>query len=279
MLLLSLSSCGIPDISSLSKPLKVNTESLGLNKSVLAFKTPTDITNIQGYALFYKVYYDQTDFFDEKDESQWFYEDYYINENDEMQPGSVIGDQQGFIRVGELGADTDSYPSYLIQNPALPSTTIFLDFDSDQHRAVISDDSPEPIVGNQYPITTITNTLSRGVIDPTAGSDDSFRSFVADWDYDDGSPSDNFHDADLRRRHNKPQSVTTPVGTTNFFMAGEPFLEIAPQTPTQWIIGFVVYSYGIDPTKFQILYSKPIFIGAVGYSPINDTTRPNVIRP
>ncbi len=278
--ILSLIACGIPDIRSLSKPVKVNTEVLGLNSSVLAFRTPADTTDIQGYALYYKIYYGQSDFIAEKDESLWFDEGFYINDNSEMQPGEVICNERGFIRVGELNADTSSYPAFLITSPPLPSTIVYIDFDSIQHRLGMSDDSPDPIVGFVYPITTIQKTLVRGIIDPTAGTDDSFRSFISDWDFDDGSPADNFHDADLRRRHNKPQSIAKPDETTDFYLSGEPHYNIEEnQIPTQWIIGFVVFSYGFDPSNFQQLYSKPEFIGAVGYSPINDTNRPNVTRP
>jgi len=273
-----LSGCGLPEIISLPKPSKVNTESLGLNSSVLAFRTPADITNIQGYVLSYKVYYSQTDFDKEEDESKWFYENYYINENDEMQPGPVICDQRGYIRTGELYSDSDSYPSFQIVNPPVSATIIYIDFDSVLNRLVMSDESPNPIVGFEYPITTVRNTLVRGVIDPTS-NDNSFRLFTADWDFEDGTSGDNFNDADLRRKYNKPQSITTPLTTTDFYMSGSSFWDIAIQNPTQLIIGFVVYSYGFDPSKFQNLYSKPVFIGAVGYSPLYDTTTRDVIRP
>ena len=278
LVFLLITGCGIPENRSLEKPIVLDSSKLGLYSSVLAFKTPSDTTNILGYALFYKVYYSQSDFDNEQDKDKWFDEYSYINDNDEMQPGSVIGNQRGFIPVGELGAETQSYPSYLIEDPPMPSTTIYIDFDSIQHRLVISNDSPQPIVGFEYPISTVKYTLARGIIDPTAGSDDSFRLFVADWDYDDGQPDDNFYDADLRRRYDIPAS-NIPATVTEYYMGGDPFFEIADQEPTQFLIGFVAYSYGIDPSNFQILTSKPVFVGVVGYSPISDTKKRIVTRP
>ena len=285
-----LAGCGLPDTISLEKPAYVDAGPTGLGhaSTVLAFRTPAVTTLIQGYTLYYKIYYSSTDFDDEEDESRWFDEGTYININDEMQPGPAIPNQRGYIRVGELGGDKSNYPGFLIADTMPPSTIVYIDFDWELKRGVFDKDSPDPIVTlDPAPATPVDlYKLARGIIDPT-DSNDSLRSFVningdavpdlSDWDFDDGSPNDNFFDADIRRKYNLP--LTSSVGVmTDFLITGDPFAG-SGSAPLELRIGFVVHSYGLDSVDFQILYSKPVYIGSVIYNPLNDTNRTTVTRP
>jgi hypothetical protein len=272
--------CGLPDTQALLKPSRVTTTS----SSILAFRTPIDTTDIQGYTLYYKVYYSQSDFLDERDDTFWFYEGTYINSEDEMQPGPYIPNQRGYIRVGELGGDSFSYPGFLISNPG-DSVDVYIDFDWKLDRGFIDYESPDPIVltvNPTPPVPSVLKTLARGIIDPTDSSDKSFRRFVknengikGDWDYDDGSPNDNYNDADLRRKY--PMPLTSSVlDITTFLTSGNPIID---NGTAQIVIGFVVHSYSLDVINLQPLYSKPEYIGAVAYTPINDTNRTTTTRP
>lgn len=276
MLLSFLAGCGLPDTLSLDKPEIVSVTS---NK-VLAFITPDDTTNILGYTVYYKVYFSQTDFDNEQDESVWFDEGTYINSDDEMQPGPVIPNQRGYIRVGNYApgsTSAPSYESYQIENPG-NSTTMYINFDSGG-AGVFDENSPMPIVHLGYPvITTVLNTLVRGVNDDT-DTNLAFRSFVknplnpgsaaGDWDYV-NSDTDGFYDGDLRRKRNLT-STNDVTSMTSYLMSGEPFAGLP--TPSDLIIGIVVHSFGLDPVNLQPLYSKPVYVGTVGYSPLTDTSR------
>jgi hypothetical protein len=264
--------CGLPETQALLKPSKISTS----RSSVLAFRTPVDTSDIQGYTLYYKVYYSQTDFLDEQDEIRWFDEGTYINSEDEMQPGPYIPNQRGYIRVGELFGDSVSYPGFLINNPG-NSVDVYIDFDSIQKRGTFAYDSPDPIVtlDPTPPVPIELYTLARGIIDPT-DSNNALRRFVkndngikGDWDYDDGSPNDNYNDADLRRKYPMPFSSSV-LDITAFLITGNPIIDsLTPQI----LIGLVVHSYSLDVTNLEKIYSKPVYIGAVAYVPIDDTNR------
>lgn len=278
VLAITLAACGLPDTISLPKPLVVNTG----NSYVIGFETPADTTGILGYTIYYKVYFSNTDFLDEDDDDVWFDEGTYINSNAEMQPGPVIPNQRGYIRFGESGDDSTSYKSFQISEPG-PSTTVYIDFDPTS-LGVFGKDNGMPIVhlgpiGPPEPVAL--NYLVRGVIDPT-DSNLLFRTFVknpinpgnvSDWDYDDGD-GDNFYDADLRRKHNL-NDVSSVSTLTAELLTGVPFAGLPPGDLT---IGAVVHSYGLDVVKFQVLYSKPVYLGRVIYSPLDDTNRINTVR-
>ena len=213
--------CGLPETQALLKPSRVE-QARG---SLLAFETPADTSEIQGYTLYYKVYYSQTDFVDEVDDTYWFNEGTYINFEDEMQPGPYIPNQRGYIRMGELGGvSTDLYPGFLISDPG-DSVVVYIDFDWELKRGTFDDTSKDPIVTlNPLPVTpAVLLTLARGIYDPT-DSNNSLRRFVNDWDYDDGSPNDSYHDADLRRKYNMPFSSSISA-ITSFMISGDPIVD------------------------------------------------------
>lgn len=266
--------CGLPDTISLPKPSPVTVGS----SNVVGFATPADTTEILGYTIYYKVYFNETDFLDEDDDDVWFDEGTYINSNDEMQPGPVIPYQRGYIRFGEYGGNSTFYQSYQITNPG-DSTTVYIDFDP-TNTGVFNNLNAMPIVhlGPVGSTPPSLNTLVRGVIDP---SDSNLlqRTFVdnpinpptphvGDWDYD-LSDGDTFYDADLRRNHDI-SSTSSVSSLSEALMAGEPF---AGFSPGDLIIGVVVHSYGVDPVNLEILYSKPVYLGRVVYSPLFDTNR------
>lgn len=265
--------CGLPETVSLPKPSQVTSGS----SYVVSFITPSDTTEILGYTIYYKVYFNETDFLDEDDDDVWFDEGTYINSNDEMQPGPIIPNQRGYIRFGEDGGDSTFYQSYQIANPG-DATTVYIDFDP-TNTGIFNNDSAMPIVhlGPIGPPTPVSqNTLVRGIIDPS-DSNLAQRTFVdnvknpsntGDWDYD-LSDGDTFYDADLRRNHDI-SSTSSVSSLSEALMAGEPF---AGFSPGDLIIGVVVHSYGVDPVNLEILYSKPVYLGRVVYSPLFDTNR------
>ena len=265
--------CGLPETQALLKPTKETVAPP--NSAILAFRTPIDTTDIQGYTLYYKVYYSQSDFDAEEDASKWFDEGTYINSEDEMQPGPYIPNQRGYIRVGELGGDSISYPGFLIGNPG-DSVVVYIDFDSLQNPGIFNAISPDPIVllvNPTPPSPVVLNTLARGIIDPT-DSNNSLRRFVDDWDYD-VDDGDNYFDADLRRKYPMPFSSSV-LDISAFLITGDPIVDsLTPQI----LIGLVVHSYSLDVTNLQQIYSKPVYIGEVTYSPINDTNRTTTTRP
>jgi len=304
-------SCGIPDYSSLEKPIKMSFVDIvddpaepPLPAAVIAFKTPSDDTNIVGYSIFYKVYY--SDFADPdfvlqpgalpgtKVDIDYFDEYTYINNNDEMQPGDIIPNQRGYLKIGIMGSST--FGEFTIENPG-PNEAIYIDFDPDGEGAIQSDPNKrlEPVIGYDYdevatPHVFPEKILVRGFIDPadqtkyslTSGIDkrrsglnpgNTFRSFVADWKYDRNDDGDHIFDGDLRRAYyvlsNQPsdyQNLGDP------FFSGDPL----PATPAgDVVIGFVVYSFGRNTSGGQLLpiASKPVYIGSIKYTDFHEVNR------
>jgi len=283
VLILSLISCGLPDYSSLEKPVMMTKVDFvddpaepDLPNTVIAFKTPVNDTNILGYSIFYKVYYSDTedpDFIlqpgalpETKVDKDYFDEFTYINDNVEMQPGDYIPNQWGYLKIGEVGSSV--FGEYTIEHPG-PGEAIYIDFDPDGEGASQSDSNQrlEPVIGYDYngtlsPHVTAIKTLARGFIDPNDGSTyslttgiderpsglnpggDTFRSFVNDWMFDRNNDNDHVFDGDLRRAYNILSNHNQPSDYQNL---GDPFFsgDPLPATPTgDVIIGFVVYSFG-----------------------------------
>lgn len=269
LLLILLTGCGLPTTVSIDKPRKVSDDSLP--GSVLAFRTPSDNSLIQGYALYYKVYYSETDFNDEEDDSRYFEESTYLNDNAEMQPGPVIPRQRGYVRIGDADGNQTTYPGFLVSDPVSASSLIYLVFDPGQDRGDFFDDSSDPpVVSLSHPVLLPVNTITRGIIDPTS-ADNSLLSFVGDWDFDSGNSVDYYHDADLKRRYNLPDSFSVEV-ITNSMASGNAFFDDQPVS-SDLIIGIVAHSVGLDTSNLQVLYSKPEFIGSVRYTALTDANR------
>jgi len=286
LILIFFTACGLPTFSSLEKPVKMlkvdfvdDPAQPLLPSTVIAFRTPSNDANILGYSIFYKVYYSDSvdpDFISQavgdKDDKDYFDEYTYINDNQEMQPGDYIPNERGYLRIGELGKNT--FQEYIIGHPG-PDEAIYIDFDPNETGISNPDNRDEPLIGynfkNSTPHVTAVKKLARGFADPTENSDNSFRSFVNDWDFDLNDDGDKFHDFDLRRGYYLLKDQLPPVSLETIQDVGTPhFISIPSGDMT---IGFVVYSFGRDISggTIQPIVSKPVYIGDIKYSPINDT--------
>jgi len=274
--------CGLPQVVLLDKPKKLErvhasdgTEQ-SLPSTVVAFAFPDDDTNIIGYVIYYKVYYSgisDPDYINDNDKKH-FDENSYIGPNNEMQPGSIIPNKRGFLKLGEFGkSELGEY--YIAHNGS--QKAVYIDFDPGGSGASDSNLREEPIIGYDYPVTKNNKikVLARGFIDPTdvRGSTETYpgdklRSFVKDWEYDFGG--DGYNDGDLRRGYSlleKQPGLTVEVIRS----CGVPYFKV--RTPVQLRIGFVVHSYGRIKGSLQPVTSKPVYLGDVVYSPVHDANR------
>ncbi len=268
LIIFSLIGCGLPDYVALEAP---DAYSGTLPSTVVAFTEPSD-SNIVGYALFYKIYAGSDDF-DDEDDPDWFDEtSSYYSGDTEISTGDTVPNKRGFFKVGERGDDSDTmWTSYLI--PAQGAgTTIYIDFDISETGTTYSRLRDPPVVGvgwdGTHPTATIME-LARGFRDPTSSSD-TLLEFVADWDFDDGSPDDDYNDGDLRRGYSKMKYQ--PGTTLSDVEACGTALYDSPSADDIYI-GFVVYSFGRDPSILTALESKPVYLGRILYSPVDDADR------
>ncbi len=309
--ILSLISCGLPDYSSLEKPVMMTKVDFiddpaepDLPNTVIAFKTPVNDTNILGYSIFYKVYYSDSadpDFIlqpgappETKVDKDYFDEFTYINDNVEMQPGDTIPNQRGYLKIGIMGSST--FGEYTIANPG-PNEAIYIDFDPDGEGASQSDPNKrlEPVIGYDYneaatPHVFPEKILVRGFLDPadqteyslTSGFDKrrsglnpgkTFRSFVADWKYDRNDDNDHIFDGDLRRAYYVISHQPSDYGNLGDpFFSGDPL----PATPAgDVVIGIVVFSFGrnISGGQLTAIASKPVYIGSIKYTDFHEVNR------
>ena len=258
--------CGLPDYREIPKPVALTQP----NATSLAFRTPSDVSIIQGYVLSYKIYATESEYASLDDES-YFNESEYISNNTEMQPGNVIPRQRGFIKAGIDGKY--NLNAYQIPDLGVANQNIFIDFDSGRTQAAMDDSSQLPIVGyTVYPIVTPQVTLARGVNDPDdTSSQKQFLSFVADWDFDQSGVG--YSDADLFRRLNISSFSDTDVDSLVSFLIDNG--ELLNPIENELIIGFVLYAYGYDTSPPPtIVYSKPIYLGSIKYQNVGDYNRP-----
>ncbi len=261
-----LGSCGLPEYAVLDKPVPLSRPDL---LACLAFEAPSDVSKITGYVLFYKLYYGESDFSTEND-SQAFNETFYEGTGSEMLPGDAVPRQRGFVKMGLLGGS--EYPVFHIPGNNVPSEKFFLDFNpGGEPEENMGDGSAQPqVMLNSYPGGTPAGIqLARGVIDPTDTGNPNFLRFSTDWDWDDGSPADNYSDADLYRKHNLGAGPDV-MDVVNSFKTGEP---PNVQEGDELIIGVAVCAYGYDPSPLTLIYSKPVFLGSVKYNSIHDRDR------
>ncbi len=259
-----LGACGLPEYAVLDKPVPLSKPDV----ACLAFEAPSDVSKISGYVLFYKLYYSDSDFSTQND-SQAFNEVYYESSGGEMPPGDVVPRQRGFAKMGLVGGS--EYPAFHILDGNLPSGKFFLDFNPGNPGNPMGDDSENPqVMLNSYPGGTPSGIhLARGVIDPTDIGNPDFLVFPNNWDWDNGSPADNYSDADLYRKLNLSEGPNV-IDVVNSFKTGQP---PSVQEGEKLIIGVAVCAYGYDPSLLTLLFSKPVFLGSVEYSPVHDITR------
>ena len=264
--------CGLPQATLLEKPEKLDYVHISdhpnrppLPDTVIAFGLPDDDTDIIGYVIYYKVYYSASRDPDYREDGKYFDENSYISTNDEMQPGSAIPNQRGFLKVGEYGKS--EFAEYYIGHRG-NQKAIYIDFDPGGEGGADANDRNQPIIGYDYPVTekNKVKVLARGFIDPRDETGNKFRSFVADWEYD-----DRYHDGDLRRGYflldNQPGRTEEDIRR-----CGNPYFKNRSPDGTLRI-GFVVHSYGRIQSSFKPVTSKPVYFGDVGYSPIHDSHR------
>ena len=260
--------CGLPDYITLEAP---ESYSGTLPSTVVAFTEPDD-SNIIGYALYYKIYSGLSDLSSENDED-WFDEASSHYTETDIPTGSTVPNQRGFLKAGESGnRATTMWSTSLIPAQGV-GTDIFIDFDYGAVVSTAGDDRLEPVVGTNWDgniPTTVLMTLARGFRDPTNTSSDELLKFVADWDFNDGSPNDGYHDGDLRRGYN---NISKQPGTTRAIVdsCGTPLFNTSPSS--ELYIGLVVHSFGYDPSTVAPLYSKPLYLGEIRYQQVNDVDR------
>jgi len=275
--------CGLPQVVLLEKPIRLErvdasdgSGSQELPSTVIAFGFPDDDTNIIGYVIYYKVYYSSTEDPDYRRDERYFDENSYSGSNEEMQPGDIIPNQRGFLRIGEFGAS--EFGEYDIRHND-SQEAVYIDFDPGGRGGGNSDQREEPIIGYDYPVTedNKVKTLARGFIDPTDRREGTetypgtkFRSFVKDWEYDFNNRGDRYHDGDLRRGYyllrNQPGREIESIER-----CGTPYFQ--NHSPSQLRIAFVVYSYGRIKGALRPITSKPVYFGYVDYSPVHDANR------
>jgi len=276
--------CGLPQALLLEKPIRLervdasdSPRNQELPSTVIAFGFPDDDANIIGYVIYYKVYYSSTQDPDYRVDERYFDENTYIGSSTEMQPGDIIPNQRGFLRIGEFGKS--EFEEYDIKHND-SQAAVYIDFDPGGLGGVNSNQRGEPIIGYDYPVTedNRVKVLARGFIDPTDTRKGTatypgtkFRSFVKDWEYDFDNRGDRFNDGDLRRGYNllgnQPGREIKSIER-----CGTPyFRDRSPSQPLR--IGFVVHSYGRIKGTLRPITSKPVYFEYVDYSPVHDANR------
>ncbi|PIE04591.1 MAG: hypothetical protein CSA76_03445, partial [Spirochaetales bacterium] len=246
-------SCGLPEYKELPAPSRQDQP----DPTSIGFQTPSNVSSITGYVLYYKIYYNQTDF-DTENDSSAFQESTYSASGKSMPVGSTIPLQRGFARAGILN-DSD-LRSFQIPDENIANRYVYIDFDRGQlNRASMDDTSEQPaVIFDTYPSgALLSQRLCRGVNDPTNTASDKLLSFVADWDWNDTSPDDGYNDADLYRKKNLTASYSVHDIVESFKTGTAPPASWATGT-SELIIGFAVYAQGFSPSPLTIIYSKPV---------------------
>jgi len=270
-------SCGLPQVVLLESPKKLSRVHASDNPpgnpelpaTVIAFSLPDDDTNIIGYSIYYKVYNGDSDP-DYRGDEEYFDENYYIRTNSEMQPGSIIPNQFGFLKVGEFN-ESELKEYYIAQNGS--QKAIYINFDPGGEGSTDSNRRENPIIGYDYPVTEENKIkiLARGFIDPTT-KDNKLRSFVSDWEFDESDEDDSnndYTDGDLREGRDLLRKQ--PGRTIEIIEScGSPY---SLSQGGKLIIRFVVYSYGRIVGSLHPITSKPIIFGDIEYSPLYDADR------
>jgi hypothetical protein len=263
-------SCGIPSYSYLEKPVKMSSyySATGDGVTLVGFTTPSNDTNILGYNIYYKIY-SQDDSTEVEDDEKYFDENYYIDDNTEMQTGDKIPNKRGFIRIGEFNVSADS--SYLnrqfsIEHPGA-GIPVYIDFDpSDTDDAGGADNRDQPVIAENAPgNANKIMTIARGFRDSGNNPDDNFLSFVNDWNLE-SDISGSTVDGDLKRAYYllSRQPASENISGTEIFSS---------YTGVDILIGFAAYSTGLDITggTFAKIDSKPVFLGFILYPAADDT--------
>ena len=239
-----LAGCGLPNYTALGSPVSTTSASIPRKLSFTTVTAPVGVT-VTGYALYYKVYRDQSDYnaLGEADRTA-------INHKD-AQTGSSTLTSKGFVRAGELSATDLPANQFNIRHLG-SGDTIVLDFPADAN----------PVAGNALnaasaPGSAVANriTLARGYIDYRTAND-GLRRFYNDWAF--GSV---FTDGDLRRPPGKqPATVVTDLtGTSIVTAAGR----------QEFVVAFAVYAVGLIQAELTPLSSQPTHLGSIRYSDIS----------
>ena len=263
-------SCGIPSYSHLEKPVKMSSyySATGDGVTLVGFTTPSNDTNILGYNIFYKIY-SQDDSTEIEEDENYFDENYYIDDNTEMETGDKIPNKRGFIKLGEYGESATvnffNTPYYLLHPGA--GIPVYIDFNPTNVSDDLSGDNrAQPVITLNAPgDSNKIKTIARGFRDSASYPDDKFLPFVNDWNFESNVTGSSV-DGDLIRAYylRSRQPASESVSGSAIF----------DQTVgVDIIIGFAAYSTGLDVTggNFAKIDSKPVFLGFILYPAANDT--------
>jgi len=254
LILLLFAQCGLPEFAVVAKPSKL-TNSDTLKATVIGFQTPSNDTNITGYALYYKIYISDSEY--NTDES-YFEDGHYVNSDTEFQPGSVVPKSRGFVLAGHLGATDLPESRYTIRHSAA-GDDILINFNPNDSNTD-SNARQEPVVvkGPLSANNPTLHTLARGFVDYRSASGNQLRRFVDDWYF-----QQDFTDGDLGRPPAKQPGSQAADYPGNFQR-----LAIVNRI----IIGFVVHSVGYNPATSSPLVSQPVSIGKIEYTEIRQNS-------
>ena len=112
--------CGLPNYASIDPPTVVST---GLETTV-AFRTPADDQNINGYIVYYKIYTSDSDYSDAGASDAEKFNDETSYSNNEIPMGETVPKQRGFFRVGKLGQSV--FSDYTISHSSIGANTTVL---------------------------------------------------------------------------------------------------------------------------------------------------------
>ncbi len=256
LLLILISGCGLPDYQSIEPPSFSET---GSEYSV-AFLTPIDDQNIEGYIIYYKVYTGLSDYDLVGVADRQKFDDETQYSNNEISAGSVVPNQQGFFRMGKASESTLDEP-VISQNTVTTGTAIYIGYEDEKLIAYIDEDQPQD---------SIIQELARGVLDFNVANP-SFLSFN-DWVFD----SNNYTDIDLYRNKSTTgfldyQPVRTEAIYNTATSISIPLTDISSPNELDKnipiLIGVVVHSTGIDPQTLKPLNSIPIHLGTIELDP------------
>ena len=253
LLLLSVSffSCGLPNAQSLAKPAVNNGLFSDTTKVGFGTVAAEAGTQVNGYALYYKVYASASDYDSQNDD--WHFDENNYTDGNELASGATVPKQRGFVRAGRI--NQNSLPASSFNYP-FPGAGFSIVLDANANDSSDSNLRDQPILGlGPDPITDANKIeVARGYLDPLDLTSDDLRSFVDDW-YLVGTSSD----GDLRR----PPGTQPSTNTSGSLISG-----LGGSNHPQLRIAFVTYAVGVEIATLTQLESKPIFLGYIEYDTI-----------
>ena len=233
IVLITISSCGLPDYEVLEPPEYYNPS----GDYNVGFKTPND-ESIDGYIIYYKIYYSGDDDLIDGDEGK-FDESYYSN--DDLPSGTTVPESLDFYELAYVDNTNNSYPHIPLNGSS--THDVYFDF-----KDTLNQDSDPVLYIDTINYNSTIGIPARGVTYHAVYSDSdySFKRFLKNYEYDP------YIDADLE---SMKDSYTGDLSLINS-------IEIA----------FVAISYGISSTDFNTLMSIPIYLGTVNVNNFDDNS-------